>query len=696
MASDLVTPDHLRRRAIVYIRQSTPHQVTSNQESLRLQYALQRRARDLGWREADVEVIDADLGLSGAAASHRQGFKDLVARTTLGEVGLILSIEVTRLARNCSDWYPLLDVCAHRGCLIADRDGIYDPSTPNGRLLLGLKGTISELELHTIRGRLTAGLLAKAERGELALQLPAGLTRDPVGVVVKDPNREVQERIAFIFDSFLHLRTAVKVTRSLIAHDLKLPRRDAFGEICWRRPTIPAVTTILRNPAYAGAFVYGRTCQRRGPQPSDKPQKSPLPRSAWRIVVKGKYPAYVSWDVYEKIQAMLQDNRAEYRRLKSRGIPRDGAALLHGIAWCGECGHKMVVRYKGGSQYVCNHLHQQYDAPVCQTLRAMAIDLEVTSAFLAAVAPAEIEAWRRASKAQHRADQAIRRAEEQQIERLRYQAALAERQFNRVDPDNRLVAAELEQRWEAALVELRNAEEALTRRETAAIKAEHERIGPGLRAKVIALGQKLPEIWADPATRRDHRKALLRCLIDKVVMRRIARDQASVRVIWKGGAASELTVKMPVNNLQALPRHAEMEARIMQLAHSGCYDDEIAGILTEEGHRSARHSTKVLPSTVQAVRLRHGLKLKSRQTRWTPVSDHLTVTEVAAKLQVSTNWIRGKIRRGAIETIKEPSGRYLFPKSEETLAALRQLRAGNIKHIDLTQHRRQNGGHQYA
>ena len=229
MGSELVQSDHLSRKAVVYVRQSTPHQVVNNQESLRLQYALHQRARELGWHEADIDIIDADLGLSGASASLRQGFKDLVARVTLGEVGIILSIEVTRLARNCSDWYPLLDVCGHRACLIGDRDGIYDPGTPNGRLLLGLKGTISELELHTIRGRLTAGLLAKAERGELALQLPTGFIRDASGVVTKDPNREVQERIALLFDCFLSVRTAVKVTRVLAARQERAgprPQRD--------------------------------------------------------------------------------------------------------------------------------------------------------------------------------------------------------------------------------------------------------------------------------------------------------------------------------------------------------------------------------------------------------------------------------------------------------------------------------------
>src|SRR5882757_5196264 len=226
MGSELVTAEHLNRKAVVYIRQSTPHQVVSNQESLRLQYALCQRARELGRREADVDVIDADLGLSGAAASHRKGFKDLVARVTLGEVGLILSMDVTRLARNCSDWYPLLDVCGHRRCLIADRDGIYDPGTPNGRLLLGLKGTISELELHTIKSRMTTGLLAKAERGDLALQLPAGLVRDPSGVVTKDPNLEVQERLLLLFETFLKVRTAAHVMRTFTSRGLALPRRD--------------------------------------------------------------------------------------------------------------------------------------------------------------------------------------------------------------------------------------------------------------------------------------------------------------------------------------------------------------------------------------------------------------------------------------------------------------------------------------
>src|SRR3954468_14402907 len=241
MTSDLVMPRHLCRKAVIYIRQSTPHQVLSNQESLRLQYALRQRAHDLGWNNADVEVIDADLGQSGAAAEHRLGFKDLIARVTLGEVGLILSSEVTRLARNCSDWYPLLDLCGYRQCLIGDRDGVYDAGSANGRLLLGLKGTISVVELHTLRGRLTAGLLNKAERGELAQALPTGLVRDAHGKVAKHPDREVQERISLVFAAFLEVGSVGKVIRWFRDRGLTLPRLDRFGEVVWRSPTLDRI-----------------------------------------------------------------------------------------------------------------------------------------------------------------------------------------------------------------------------------------------------------------------------------------------------------------------------------------------------------------------------------------------------------------------------------------------------------------------
>jgi DNA invertase Pin-like site-specific DNA recombinase len=434
MISELVTARHLCRKAVIYIRQSNPHQVLTNQESLHLQYALRQRAGELGWDEAAIEVIDADLGLSGAVAEHRRGFKDLIARVTLGEVGIILSYDVTRLARNCSDWYPLLDLCGFRECLIADRDGVYDPGSANGRLLLGLKGTISEVELHTLRGRLTAGLLNKAGRGELAMMLPAGLVRDATGVVAKDPNREVQERIALVFTSFLELGSVGKVMRTFQSRGLGVPRRDRCGEVAWRPATADRISRILKNPAYAGTFVYGRTRSCRTTYANGKLATKPCPMAEWRIVVKDRYPAYIDWASFERIQAMLGDNHAEYNRNRTRGVPRGGAALLQGIVWCGRCGHKMTVQYKGGNRYLCNFLHRNQGEPVCQHLPAEPIDARVVEAFFAAVTPAELEAWTRAQEVRRQSNEALDRAEAQQVERLRYQAMLAERQFNKVDP----------------------------------------------------------------------------------------------------------------------------------------------------------------------------------------------------------------------------------------------------------------------
>src|SRR2546422_1738537 len=391
--SELVTQEHLQKKALIYIRQSTPHQQISNQESLRLQYALQERAQSLGWHADDVEIIDADLGMTGASASHRLGFQGLVAKVTLGQVGIILSVDVMRLSRNCSDWYPLLDVCGYRGCLIADRDGSYDPGSANGRLLLGLKGQLSELELHTIRARMTAGLLNKAQRGELALKLQIGLLRDVIGKVHKDPNREIQDRLELVFSTFPRLRSASKVLQFLNAHDLSLPRRDRFGDVVWKKPTVAAILQILKNPAYAGAFVYGKTRSLRKDPGSPHTQEVRLPMDQWKIRVNDVYPAYISWETFTQIQDILADNYATYDRNKSRGLPRNGAALLHGIVYCGACGHKMMIQYKHGTRYLCNALRQQYHVPVCQCIPADSVDQHVVESFFQAFSPVELDVY---------------------------------------------------------------------------------------------------------------------------------------------------------------------------------------------------------------------------------------------------------------------------------------------------------------
>jgi DNA invertase Pin-like site-specific DNA recombinase len=693
--SELVKPTHLARKAVVYIRQSTPHQVVSNQESLRLQYALRQRARELGWHEADIDVIDSDLGLSGASAAQRSGFKELVGRVGLSEIGLILSIDVTRLARNCSDWYPLLDICGLRGCLIADRDGVYDPGSANGRLLLGLKGTISELELHTIRSRLTAGLLAKAERGELALTLPIGLVRDPSGIVVRDPNVEVQERLALVFQSFLKFRTVAKVMRVLNQRGLDLPRRDRFGDLRWARATVAAVSATLKNPAYAGAFVYGRTRFRPTTRDGGPSGKTPRPIEDWRIVVKDRYPSYIDWPTYEKIRGILRDNRAEYMRTKTRGIPRDGELLLHGIAWCARCGHKMYVRYKGGGEYVCNHLRSHEGLPTCQHIRAPLVDAAVADAFLTALAPAELDALSRACRAQRQTDTSLRSSAERQLERKRYAAALAERQFNRVDPDNRLVASELERRWEAALSEVRAAEEALA--QMSVPKPLSQRIiGKPISDKIVVLAGRLPQIWADPATTDAHRKALLRCLVEKVILDRGERDVARVRIAWRGGAVSDIAVKMRVNAVANLTRGAEMRDRALDLARAGIPDDEIAAILSTEGHRSPNCADKVLPITVQRIRLGAGIKMITQRTRWAHNPDLLSPTEMAAKLNIPVNWLYVQIRQQRLLMDRQPNGAYLFRNTPFVIDAVRNLRKHAVDHLDLRICQPHQEGHQHA
>lgn len=695
MKSELVKPTHLARKAVVYIRQSTPNQVVNNQESLRLQYGLKQRARELGWREADIDVIDTDLGFSGASAALRAGFKDLVGRVGLSEVGLILSIDVTRLARNCSDWYPLLDICGLRECLIADRDGVYDPGSANGRLLLGLKGTISELELHTIRSRLTAGLLAKAARGDLALTLPVGLSRDLSGVVVKDPDIEVQSRLELVFDTFLRQRAVSKVMRTLNARGLDLPRRDRQGDLRWAKATLASVSTILRNPAYAGAFVYGRTQMRKAGAGGDCSGKAPRPMNQWRIVVKDRYPAYIDWQTYEKIRATIADNRAEYMRTKTRGAPREGELLLHGVAWCGRCGHKLYVRYRNGGEYVCNHLRTHEALPTCQNIRAPRVDAAVAEAFLAALAPAEVDALSRARRAQNQMDEALRTSAQRQLERKRYEAALAERQFNRVDPDNRLVAGELERRWEAALLEVRAAEEAMAH-QSKPTPLPHAGLTKAMTGKVVALTGRLPEIWADPETTDGQRKALLRCLVEKVVLDRGDRDATSIRIVWRGGAVSDLEVKMKVNAVAHLANGAEMTKRVLQLAGTGIPDGEIASALTAEGYRSPTSLDSVLEITVQRIRLAAGIKVLKQRTRWEHPGGILTANELAARLGIPVNWLYVQIRANRLLLDRHKTGAHLFRDTPEVIDAVRQLRNRDIAQLDLRISAPHQGGHQHA
>jgi DNA invertase Pin-like site-specific DNA recombinase/predicted DNA-binding transcriptional regulator AlpA len=679
ITSELITTDHRTRKALIYIRQSTPHQVLTNQESLRLQYALHQRAIELGWREEDIEIIDRDLGMTGAAAELREGFKEVVAKVTLGQVGILLSSEVTRLSRNCTDWYPLPDVCGFRNCLIADRDGIYDPASTNGRLLLGLKGQLSELELHTIRGRMTAGLLNKAQRGELALPLPVGLVRSPNQQVLKDPNLEVQNRLSLVFSTFLRVKSASKVLQCFLHNQLHIPRRNPYGDLVWRKPSVAAILSILKNPAYAGAFVYGRT--RTSRHPNGKASTRALPMEQWKIIVKDQYPAYINWDTYQCIQSMLRDNYAEYDRNQSRGVPRPGAVLLQGMVYCGECGHRMVVQYKGGNQYLCNYLRQEYGVPVCQRIPADPIDAQVVHAFFQALSPIELNAYEQSLQALKENNIRVKQAQEQQLKRLRYQADLAQRQYDQVDPDNRLVAAELERRWETALVALKQAEEAFTLEQQSTMSTPT--LPAELKAAFTAIGQKLPQIWGqETLLPTPHKKALLRCLIDKVVIHRLAPDQVQTRIVWKGGATTTLQVPVTVGSLASLSNFSAMEQLILDLCQQKKTDEEIADHLTNLGYRSPMNLHQVIPSTVKAIRLRHRIFHLPRQSHPRHIPGFLTVPQLAQLLEVNPSWLYDRIHNGSIQMPKDPqTGLYLFADTPETLEKLRRFKSGILKNL---------------
>lgn len=676
--SELVTPQHLKRKALIYIRQSSPQQIISNQESLRLQYALQQRALELGWVAENIQVIDNDLGITAATAEQRQGFKELIAQVTLGKVGLILSYDVTRLSRNCSDWYPLLDLCGYRNCLIADRDSVYDPGSPNGRLLLGLKGQISELELHTIRSRLQAGVINKAQRGELEQRLPVGLMRDSQGMVHKHPNQEVQDRITLIFNTFLKFKASSQVVRTFNQQNLLIPRQNRFGDITWRKPSIAAILSMLKNPAYAGAFAYGRSGVVHKGTISESTKRKQLKQSEWRFLVHDKYPAYITWETYEQIQAQLKDNYAEYDRNKSRGIPRKGSALIHGLVYCGQCGHKMVVQYKRGTRYTCNYLRQQYRVPVCQDILGDNIDNFVVQSFFEALSPIELDVYTNALKAKKKTVDAIEHAHNQQLERLRYQAALVERQYNQVDPDNRLVASELERRWEHALLELKKAEEGVQPQPETEIKPD---VSPELKAAFIDIGKKLPEIWEGETLSRIQKKSLLRCLIDKVVIHRITRDQVHTRIVWKGGDTTTADIPIPVGSLADLNNAHELEELVVQHSQKGWDDKSIAEKLTQDGFRSPSCLT-LLPSTVQTIRLKHRIYRK-RSSHPRNIPGYLTIPQISATLEISPHWIYHRIESGRISIKRdEQNNLYLFPDKPDTLKKFQKLIEGSLKKLN--------------
>jgi DNA invertase Pin-like site-specific DNA recombinase len=670
-------PHHLRRKAVIYIRQSTGHHVLTNTESQQLQHAMRAHARPLGWPDERIEVVETDLGRSAQSTAGRDGDKALLAEVALGQLGIVLRSESTRLSRTCTDWSPLLELCAYNQCLIADRDGVYDAAPPNGRLLLGMKGMVSEVALHTLRGRLIAGVQQKAQRGDLALALPAGLVRQDDGGVVQDPDRAGPHAITLVFQRFLERRAASQVVRLLRDQGLRLPRRPRNRETVWRLPPVAAVSAIWRNPAYAGTFAYGKT-PTQVPPGGGRPQQRRRPLAAWKVIVPDRSPADVTWETFARIAAILDDHYAAYAHNRRRGVPRHGAALLQGIVYCGRCGPKMRVQYKGGNEYLCNYLRGQTHAPVCQRLPADPVDQQVVAAFFEALAPAALDLSDHALAQRRQQQQEVDRAQQYALQRLEYEADRARHRYEQVDPAYRLVAAELERRWEAALQALQEAQAQYPRARQAPEDDRSRTLSPALRATFSPVGQALPTLWPQDTLSRAQRKALLRCLREKVVGDRQGPDTIATRIVWRGGAVSELAVPCTVGTLRDVTGLAQMEAQLLRLEAQGHSDAAIAERLTAQGFRSPQRR-RVLASTVHTMRLRHGRLHRYRGPRPRRVPGFLTVSQLATALGGKAHWMDHLISRGRLIVGRdEASGLSLFPDRPETLEALRQWRDGQV------------------
>ena len=687
--STKIQTSHRERLAVVYVRQSDPKQVLKNRESGLNQRALRERLIELGWKPGQIQVVDDDQGHSGRSTAGRDGFQKLVADVGLRRVGIVMGYEVSRLSRNNADWYRLLELCALFDTLIADVDGIYHPRDFNDRLLLGLKGTLSEAELHSLRLRLDAGRLSKAKRGELVHHLPTGYVRDAFGQAQFDPDVSVQDRIRLAFRRFAELGSMQRVLRYLAGNHLLLPRRQTSGlhagETLWKEPSISAIHAILKNPAYAGAFAYGR---RRADPARQIPGRAATgrlrqPREHWLALVPNVYPAYISWSEYERNQATIAENRQKMaERLTRKQAVRSGAALLTGLVRCGFCGHALQVAYKDKRfQYSCHAAQARYAKPNCQYLSGRPIDEAVVQAFFRVLRPAEIDALEHVSSRQAEHQGELIHHLEQEVTRLAYAAHRAERQYNCVDPENRLIAATLEKKWEVALAEWEQAKSRLA--EAQAKMPQTVKIPDDLREAFADVGRRLPDLW--PELSAEAKKRLLRTLVTGVNLRRDGNGMVHMRIVWQGGAVSEHQVRLPVSTRRRSEVEAAVVARIRQLADLANRDEAIAAHLNQEGLYPCRGAS-FTPGIVLKLRSRHGIYLGLGRLRRGELPVGHTVAAMARLLQVDPAWIYRGLRRGCIRMGRDPHfGCYLFPRTRAAVLQMKQLRRGSISQVSFLQ-----------
>lgn len=585
LTASKVTAAHLARTAYLYVRQSTLRQVLSNTESTARQYALRQKAIALGWPVDQIVTIDTDQGQSGASAADREGFQKLVAEVSMSRAGIVLGLEVSRLARNNADWHRLLEICALSGTLICDEDGLYDPADFNDRLVLGLKGTMSEAELHFIRSRLRGGQLSKARRGELRMGLPVGLVYDPAGNVVLDPDLGVQDAIAHLFATFARTGSARAVVQEFATAGLLFPvrvRKGAHkGELAWTPLKHWNVLRVLHNPRYAGVFAYGRRRQRVGP--SGKKTYGDLPREQWTAFFPDSHPGYVSLDQYETNQKLLAANAAAHGQDRTTGPAREGTALLQGLAICGKCGNRMTVRYHTRREvevpdYQCMRTCIQDAGRRCQGIPGAGVDAAVGQLLLDTVTPLAMEdALTVQAELAQRADEAdaLRR---QQVQRAKQRVELARRRYLAVDPDNRLVADSLDADWNDALRALQTAQDDY---DTAS--ASDSALSEQQQARIRALATDFPALWSNPDTPQRERKRMTRLLIEDVTLTKTDQIHAHVRL--RGGQTRSLSIPIPPKAWQTRQTHPDTLAQLDRLLDEHT-DGETAALLNTAGHRS--------------------------------------------------------------------------------------------------------------
>jgi DNA invertase Pin-like site-specific DNA recombinase len=638
---------HLRRKAVVYVRQSTMAQVERNCESRERQYELAERAVALGWPAAEVVVVDEDQGRSARSRDGRRGFQGLAAEVGLGRVGIVLGIEVSRLARSNADWYGLLDLCALTDTLIADSDGVYHPGLHNDRLLLGLKGTMSEAELHVLRARLRGGSLHKAGKGELRLPLPAGFEYEDSGRIRVSPDEAVADAVAAVFAYFDELASARQVMLRLLEEERRLPRRASGGRVRWATASYRAVHEILTNPVYAGAYAYGRKrTERRVEDGVVRERQRRAPREEWHVCIEGHHPGYISFERYLANQQRL---RANWRppRGEGGGAAREGRALLQGLVRCGRCGRRMQVGYSGKTlvpHYACVRGSQLYGTQRCQSVGGRRIEQVVLDAVFAALRPAAIEATLRAIE-QGRTDHQTRvRSAELELERAQIHADRARRQFDACEPENRLVARTLEREWEQRLADVRRAERAAA--EVAARRPDplsDEEIAWCRRA-----GADLRHVFDAPTTSDRERKQLLRAILTDVVVtvdRASEQHTAQLRLAWEGGAVTDHSVALPRTGSHTRCSDQDTIALVRRLAEH-YPDKQIAAILARQRRRTGA-GNPFTAHRVAGLRAHHQIPAGPIRTA-DQDGQVVTIANTASELGVSTATVHRWLREGFV------------------------------------------------